>query len=200
MAGAKRHTKATATGKRQRTRAALIQAAARMVGEKGFERTSLEEVAACAGMTRGSIYGNFKNREDLFLAVAQTYWKPVAPSVTPYAPFRQQMRELADAVIATLPQRRATAVGAASFQAFALSHKALRTRLAKANAEIYSQAVKHVAATARADELPMSPQTLVRVLHALTDGLTFLHALTPNEIDDAVIRAAFEAVASGGGR
>ena len=82
-------------GKRARTRAALIAAAARLVARQGFERTSLEDVAAEAGMTRGAIYGNFKNREALFLAVAQTHWAPLAPPMTPGAPFRQQMRELA---------------------------------------------------------------------------------------------------------
>lgn len=181
--------------KRARTRALLVTAAAELVGEKGFDRTSLEDVAARAGVTRGSIYGNFKNREQLFLAVAQSLWQPVAPPITPGAPFRQQMRELADALIASLPERRERAVGAASFQVFALTNKTLRAHLAKANAEVYRQTAKHVVETARAVELPMSPDELVRTLHALTDGLTFLHALTPDLIDEKVIRAAFDAIA-----
>ena len=82
-----------AGGKRARTRAALIEAAARLVAKKGFDATTLDNVAAEAGMTRGAIYGNFKNREDLFLAVAQTYWSPLAPPLTPGASFRRQMRE-----------------------------------------------------------------------------------------------------------
>ena len=38
-------------GKRDRTRASLIEAAAAVIGEKGFDRASLEEIAARAGMT-----------------------------------------------------------------------------------------------------------------------------------------------------
>ena len=49
--------------KRARTRARLVQAAAAAIGEKGFERTSLEDVAQRAGMTRGAIYGNFDSRD-----------------------------------------------------------------------------------------------------------------------------------------
>lgn len=187
-------------GKRERTRAALIKAAAELVGEKGFERTSLEEVAARAGMTRGAIYGNFRDREALFLAVAETYWAPIAPKVTPHAPFAQQMRELAEAVAASLPERSRRAAGAASFQVLALTSKKLRTRLAKANAAIYAQTAAHVRKTARLDELPTDPLKLVKILHALTDGLTFLHALTPDLVDEKVVMAAFEAIARAGSR
>jgi AcrR family transcriptional regulator len=184
--------------KRDRTRAALIRAAAALVGEKGFERTSLEEVAARAGMTRGAIYGNFRDREALFLAVAETYWAPVAPPITPHAPFTQQMRELAAAVVASLPERSRRAAGAASFQVFALTNKRLRTRLAKANAAIYRQAAARVRKTARSDELPIESLKLVKVLHALTDGLTFLHALTPDLVDEKIVIAAFDAIARAG--
>ena len=105
------------------------------------------------------------------------------------------MRELGKALVATLPERRARAVGATSFQLFALTNKNVRARLAKANAELYKLAVKRVMETARRDELPLSPDKLVRVLHALTDGLTFLHVLTPDLIDEDVIVDAFEALA-----
>ncbi len=72
-------------GKRDRTRALLIEAAATVIGEKGFDRASLEEIAARAGMTRGAIYGNFKDKEELFLALVQTRWKPIVPPLKPGA-------------------------------------------------------------------------------------------------------------------
>ncbi|HEY7059552.1 MAG TPA: helix-turn-helix domain-containing protein, partial [Vicinamibacterales bacterium] len=42
--------------KRQRTRAALLEAARALIREKGYERTTIEEVAKRAGMTTGAIY------------------------------------------------------------------------------------------------------------------------------------------------
>ena len=70
----------TATGgKRARTRQQLIAAAAKVIGEKGYDRTTLEEVAARAGMSRGAIYGNFKDKEQLFLAVIEHHWQPIVP-------------------------------------------------------------------------------------------------------------------------
>src|ERR1700754_1724812 len=82
--------------KRDRTRAALLEAARALIREKGYERTTLEEVASRAGMTTGAIYGNFRNRDELFIALGQTYWPPVAPRVPPGATFPQAMRALAE--------------------------------------------------------------------------------------------------------
>src|SRR6185295_1110716 len=86
--------------KRERTRARLIDAAAAVIGEKGWDRTSLDDVARRAGMTRGAIYGNFSNREELFLAVVQTRWKPVMPHYVPGTTFKQHMRTVGKAVAA----------------------------------------------------------------------------------------------------
>src|SRR3954469_10540969 len=88
--------------KRERTRAALLAAARALVREKGHERTTLEEVAARAGMTTGAIYGNFKNREELFIALGHEYWPPVKPEIASGATFAEAMRALARATIAAV--------------------------------------------------------------------------------------------------
>lgn len=182
-------------GKRERTRARLIEAAAQIVGERGYDRLTLEEVAALAGMTRGAIYGNFKNREELILAVVATRWQPIVPAWRPGAPLKEQLRLLGEAVVAAVPERRAQAVGAFSFQQYALTHEELRARLVAANAKIYRWAEQGLLQLVPASELPMPADQLVRVLHALTDGLLYLRFLTPELITDAVIIAAFEALA-----
>jgi AcrR family transcriptional regulator len=182
-------------GKRERTRARLIEAAAQIIGEKGYERVTLEEVAARVGMTRGAIYGNFKNREELILAVVGTRWQPIAPAWQPGAPLSVQLRLLGEAVVTAAPARRAQAIGAISFQQYALTHEDLRERLVKANAAIYRLAAQALLQVVPASELPMPADQFVRVLHALTDGLLFLRFLTPELITDEVIIAAFEALA-----
>ena len=55
--------------KRDRTRAKLLEAARSLIREKGHEHTTLDAIAERAGMTTGAIYGNFKNRDELFLAL-----------------------------------------------------------------------------------------------------------------------------------
>jgi AcrR family transcriptional regulator len=182
-------------GKRDRTRARLIEAAAQVVGEMGYDRLTLEEVAARAGMTRGAIYGNFKDREELILAVVGTRWQPIVPTWRPGAPLKEQLRLLGDAVVAAVPARRAQAVGALSFQQYALTHAELRSQLVAANADIYRWAEHGLLQVVPAGEIPMPADQFVRVLHALTDGLMYLRFLTPELITDEVIKAAFEALA-----
>jgi AcrR family transcriptional regulator len=60
----------TPARRRELTRNALLSAAAAVFARRGFEGASLEEIAETAGFTRGAIYKNFRNKEDLFFAVS----------------------------------------------------------------------------------------------------------------------------------
>lgn len=51
------------------TRQALLAAARRRFGTVGFAGTSLDEIAADAGVTKGALYHHFGSKEQLFLAV-----------------------------------------------------------------------------------------------------------------------------------
>src|SRR5215467_12396091 len=97
--------------KRDRTRAKLLEAARALIREKGHEQITLEEIAQRAGMTTGAIYGNFKNREDLFIALGRAYWPPIAPRVKAGASFAEIMAAMAEATIAALPDRATAAAG-----------------------------------------------------------------------------------------
>src|SRR4249920_308908 len=97
--------------KRERTRARLMEAARSLIREKGYERTTLEDIAERAGMTTGAIYGNFKNRDELFISLGLAYWPPIKPQVKPGSSFAAIMSAMADATIAAIPERSAAAVG-----------------------------------------------------------------------------------------
>jgi len=57
--------------RREQTREHLLAAAAEVFAREGFYGASLDEVAAAAGFTKGAVYSNFKNKEDLFVAVLE---------------------------------------------------------------------------------------------------------------------------------
>ncbi|NFP91758.1 TetR/AcrR family transcriptional regulator [Clostridium sporogenes] len=44
----------------------ILEAAIIKFTEKGFEKTSLREIASAAGLTTGAIYHHFKNKDELF--------------------------------------------------------------------------------------------------------------------------------------
>jgi len=148
-------------------------------------------------MSRGAIYGNFRDREELFLAVAQRRWKPIMPSYTPGTSFKNHMHSIGKALAAAGPERRSQALGALSFMLYALTHEHMRDEVERANRDIYKKMAEGVAKAFPRAQLPMEPARLVPVLHALADGLTFLRFLTPNLITEDVIVAAFDALAAG---
>ncbi len=53
------------------TRNAILDAAEIVFQERGVSKTSLAEIAAAAGVTRGAIYWHFANKVDLFDAMIQ---------------------------------------------------------------------------------------------------------------------------------
>jgi AcrR family transcriptional regulator len=55
--------------RRAMTRRHLLDAAAIVFSRHGFHGATLDEVATAAGFTKGAVYSNFKNKEDLFLAL-----------------------------------------------------------------------------------------------------------------------------------
>jgi AcrR family transcriptional regulator len=180
--------------KRVRTRAALLEAARALIREIGYERTTLEKVATRAGMTTGAIYGNFRNRDELFIALGQTYWAPVAPKVAPGATFADAMHALAKATIAAIDDRAPAAIGRLTGVAYALKNDELRSRVVEVTKSSYEFGAEWLR-TFDERELPMPADTLVRVIHALIEGLVMQRILTPQLCPDEVFYAAFAALA-----
>lgn len=56
-------------GKAERTRQHIIEKAAPFFNKKGYADTSLSDITAATGLTKGAIYGNFENKDELALAV-----------------------------------------------------------------------------------------------------------------------------------
>jgi AcrR family transcriptional regulator len=180
--------------KRERTRAALLEAARALVREEGYERTTLARVAQRAGMTTGAIYGNFRNRDELFVALGETYWPPIAPVIKPGASFAEAMRAFARATLAAVDERAPVAVGRLTGMAYALTHEELRSRVVDVTRSSYEFGVAWLQRFDRA-ELPMPREQLVRVLHALIEGLVLQRILTPELCPDEVFYSAFGALA-----
>ena len=91
--------KLTPERRRELTRTTLIDAAADVFAKRGFHAASLEEIAETAGFTRGAIYKNFENKEELFFAVIE---RRIDAQLTR---FREVLRE--DSAAATDPARLA---------------------------------------------------------------------------------------------
>ena len=146
-------------------------------------------------MTTGAIYGNFKNRDELFIALGQTYWAPVRPRVKPGATFPEVMHAIAEATLEAIPERTTAAVGRLTGLAYALTSPNLRERVREITAGSYEFGAEWLRTLGDERELPMPPEHLVRVIHALIEGLVLQRILTPELCPDEVFFAAFAALA-----
>lgn len=54
--------------KAERTRIFIVEKTAPLFNAKGFAGTSLSDLTEATGLTKGSIYGNFKNKDEVALA------------------------------------------------------------------------------------------------------------------------------------
>ncbi len=180
--------------KRARTRQRILEAARELIREKGHEQTTLQAVAARAGMTSGAIYGNFRSRDDLFIALSEAYWAPIKPRFAEDSCFAEKMQELARATVAAIPERQEAAYGRLTGMAHALRSETLATRVHEVTAADFEQGAAWIRQSADPDELLMTPEMMVRVIHALTEGLTLQRFLTPDLVPDEVFFAAFAAL------
>lgn len=56
-------------GKAEKTRSYIIEKTAPIFNIKGFAGTSMNDITEATGLTKGSIYGNFKNKDEVALEV-----------------------------------------------------------------------------------------------------------------------------------
>ena len=92
-------TRETQAARRARSRAALLEAAARGLSRHGYGNLKLDAVAADAGYTRGALYHQFADKEALALAtvawVHETWWEQVGTVFSEDRPPVDAIAELA---------------------------------------------------------------------------------------------------------
>jgi AcrR family transcriptional regulator len=60
---------ATQAERREKTRTAIVKAARRIFGERGFAAATIDDIAASAHVAKGAVYHHFSTKETLFEAV-----------------------------------------------------------------------------------------------------------------------------------
>ena len=75
--------------KRESARTKLLDAAMRIVREKGFGATSIDELCAAAGVTKGAFFHHFPSKEALGVAAAE-HWSATTSQVFLGAPYHDR--------------------------------------------------------------------------------------------------------------
>jgi TetR/AcrR family transcriptional regulator of autoinduction and epiphytic fitness len=90
----------------ERKREAILQAAIAEFRSSGFEITSMDRIAATAGVSKRTVYNHFPSKEELFAEILNRLWNSItAEQLTPYnpqTPLRDQLRTLLQAKLQML--------------------------------------------------------------------------------------------------
>lgn len=82
-------------------RAAILDAASKMFTQAGFEGTSMDQIAAEAGVSKLTVYSHFGDKEALFAEAIKTYCERHLPPLlfesSPATPLRERLMTIARA-------------------------------------------------------------------------------------------------------
>ena len=177
----------TRAQQREKTRQALLDAAARVFVERGFLGSSVEAISAEAGFSRGAFYSNFASKEELFAELLQA---------RVYSVYRAMAEDSAN--VSERPTSRQVGEQLAAIQANAegswlfrlwlelLAHagrddqfREIAAGFWSGNRALSAHAIGEAFAAARA-EPPLPPAALATAMIALDIGLALQHFVDPD--------------------
>lgn len=186
-----------------KTREDILDAAERLFERDGVSRTTLQAIAAEAGITRGAIYWHFKDKADLFNAMMDRIAWPidyvyredessVSEQDDPIGALRAVMLECVDIIARDAQVQRLLSI--CSYQTEYTGEMAVvRQRMLQARATVYARnlaAFRHPRVLA-ALRPGLQPEAVARTMQHALMGMIDSWVLTPGAFDlrEATIQA-----------
>lgn len=190
--------------KREDVRQRLLKAAQTQFTATGYDKTSLDQIAEAAGFSKGAIYSNFTNKEELFLTLMDQQVRErirvvrdgsAIPSPSPGLHATIGAQAQAEVVASDIGRTLVSLIiQDAEWQLLFLEYV---TRVARdpASLELFTQRrrnIRTVVASAAADLLgpdhqvwkQFTPETIALVVLALSNGLAIERIADPEGVPD----------------
>lgn len=194
--------RATQADRTATTRKKLISAAARIFACDGFEAARLEEIAAAAGYTRGALYANFKDKEDLFFALLEDW---IGERVSELDELLRKEASNPEEKLRTLrcyyaqcAKDRRLVLLSLEFTLYAIRHPAAHARLRTRKRRLRAHGTELIRkitrsrgdsqSSAERSSLPVSANATTAALGALSNALLLEHVVDPETVSDADVR------------
>ena len=176
---------------RHLTRKRILDAAATTFADKGFAAATLEEIAEAAGYTRGAVYYNFADKDELFLAVldqslqseVEVIGQLIKDSEDPDQ-FVLSLRNRPIGLGRSVTEAARWAQLCDEFRLYALKNDSARHKLAE-----HERHLRHAYATGISGilrrmsvSLPAPPDQLATMIMALDDGLNRQQRIDPKAV------------------
>jgi AcrR family transcriptional regulator len=192
----------TRAEQRDLTRTRLLDAAEKVFVERGFHAASVDEVAEEAGYSKGAVYSNFENKDELFLAVLErrdSRALAIEAAVPTDRPITEQAEQAGNAFLEVFLQQSQWSLLFMEFATYAARHPKLRDRFAARNRRIRTAMETLIERHLDALGLhpPMSNADLATVLFALGDGFILTKLVNPEEVHDDLFGQALVLMLAG---
>lgn len=177
---------------KDRTRAALLDAADRVFVEHGFHGARVAAIAAAAGYTTGAVYALFAGKDDLFLAVLDRRRDLRLAEIDALRQAGASADEAAAQWFARISHERAWHLVSLEFQLHAARDPELNARYRERH-----DALVEAAAAAAAAHRAGGPRTAVgRAAIAVGNGYAMQRLTDPESVADAELAVAMMAALS----
>jgi AcrR family transcriptional regulator len=192
--------------KQAKTRSSLLKSAAKVFCRHGMDRASIDQVAEDAGYTKGAFYANFKNKEELFLAMLDQHFEQRIEEVDrAFADSEESPPDQARHAASDFARHlRADPEHARLFQEFygyAVRDDDFRQELVTRFATLRERL--EAIYQRRTDELGLSldlpMERIVRMVIAMSDGFALWQQLEPDAVDDELLEEMFALFTTGVG-
>lgn len=179
----------TRVEKQALTRQRVLEAADAAFSEQGFHAARLEDIAERAGYTRGAVYSNFKDKNDLALAIIERRVgeaRAALEHVAAQSPeLVQGARDSGDRISELMHSERPWGPLFLEFVTHATRHPELARRLTELYRGLGDAIADLLSATGlgAADTRQPTPQRLALVMLAATDGAALERMIDPERAD-----------------
>jgi AcrR family transcriptional regulator len=193
-------TRKTRAERQAETRQALLDAAAKVVVERGLAGASVEAICASAGFTRGAFYSNFESKEQLFVELLQqrvySHYREMAAERIAEPESRPTLRETGEqlARLQEDPRGRWLLRLILELLAEAGRNEGVRELAATfwaGTRELTAHSIREAAAST-GEEPAADPQMLASALIALDIGLALQHYVDPDTVPLSVYPELYE--------
>lgn len=174
------------------SRQELVDAAAEVFAEQGYDAASVDQVIGRAGLSKGTFYFNFASKEDLFLAVIDDRVDRPAREVmelTAHAPAdTPTSADVSAGLAAILSNERPLLMLLQDYWRRAANDEALATRYRNRQAGLRSALAYTLEARHQQTGVPLTinASRLAEAFIALAQGLAFEAVVDRNAVDDAL--------------
>jgi AcrR family transcriptional regulator len=188
---------------RAQTRERLLQAAGRVFAERGYERATIDDVAAAAGLTKGAVYSSFAAKDELFYALMEQRIGErlalVAEAVDPQATIADMTADAGDSLAALMSSQADWHLLFIEFWARAIRNPGLREEFARhrrSSRELIAGFLDQHA-TKVGIVLPLPADQLAIAVLALSNGLAIEQLADPETVDPTTFGAILSLLLNG---